>query len=938
VTVTADFSYVVNGLEVTCTDISTVSPPSSEIISWFYSASIPGPNIYAEGQNQTLFFPVPGTYIVDLDVETIDEWAGVSKTITVVANICFSAYVKNSDDTLSIVFTDLSAPGAISWLWDFGDGNTSVEQHPSYTYGAAGTYTVSLTIDGQSYVRTLIVTSPVQKVLALTNDGHILKSMDKGLTWADQGQKIPPYDLATHGLDVACGIVNLDGGVIIAYSGYESIQRSTDFGETWSTITIPYFSNHAHVARSGYSLGMGRGLLGGFRFDPTCNNMLLGSILLTLDYGLTWNRVTLSGNVDTYLDFSSFGNNRYILALRGKLFGACGPASYSEALLSVSVNQGGIWSNISGPGVGYSLDAPNSLMTTMLPEGQAVIPRSQTSLTTYEPPYQVFSQSIDPNKVYDKIFWSASGKLFAGSGDYEDVMEFTPRATGDFTRGTAIAYGNGIFVAVGFDDIVLLSLDGLTWDSTNLLPNIRWYSIAYGAGVFVAGGTYGLAASMDGISWTTVLEGYGFGRGTIVYGNGIFVANSYNTISTSSDGYTWVTDPSEGAGIPFGNDIGSLAYGGGKFVTLGSKTAYPYDTVPLTSVNGLDWTVFSVVKNFGYTPPITYGNGLFVALSTDNDGFSEDLETIMISADGENWTLQKAPETNSWHWVFYGNGLFVGLASYKTHSIMTSPNGIDWTIRSQGSAYKYGGVYGEGVYAIILDTTGVFQHYILTSPGPVPISDPVPTLYSSSDRGATFDAVLENYETWAFNEIIDYGEVVAAEFYAIPLSGSSPLTVQFTDESTGATSWDWDFGDGSAHGTTQNPSHIYSVTGTYSVVLSINSGESSKTRTNYITVTSSTVLLADFQATPLTGDAPLMVQFTDTSTGGPTGWNWNFGDGFTATTQNPSHRYSFPGAYTVRLTVSNLSASDTLIRTAYVTVRITGSGFKRPNGPSVIFD
>jgi PKD repeat protein len=55
--------------------------------------------------------------------------------------------------------------------------------------------------------------------------------------------------------------------------------------------------------------------------------------------------------------------------------------------------------------------------------------------------------------------------------------------------------------------------------------------------------------------------------------------------------------------------------------------------------------------------------------------------------------------------------------------------------------------------------------------------------------------------------------------------------------------------------------------------------------------------------------ANCLVQFTDTSSGGPTSWAWDFGDGSTAADQNATHSYATPGAYTVRLTASNASGS-----------------------------
>jgi len=77
---------------------------------------------------------------------------------------------------------------------------------------------------------------------------------------------------------------------------------------------------------------------------------------------------------------------------------------------------------------------------------------------------------------------------------------------------------------------------------------------------------------------------------------------------------------------------------------------------------------------------------------------------------------------------------------------------------------------------------------------------------------------------------------------------------------------------------------------------------------------------ADFTATPTTGYTPLTINFTDTSTGVPTTWDWDFGDGSAhGTTQSPTHIYIAPGTYTVTLIATNSAGSDTEIKTDYIT-------------------
>lgn len=79
-------------------------------------------------------------------------------------------------------------------------------------------------------------------------------------------------------------------------------------------------------------------------------------------------------------------------------------------------------------------------------------------------------------------------------------------------------------------------------------------------------------------------------------------------------------------------------------------------------------------------------------------------------------------------------------------------------------------------------------------------------------------------------------------------------------------------------------------------------------------------VLAQFTSDVTKGSGPLCVKFTDTSTGEPTKWKWDFGDGTTSSKQNPKHEYSKVGCYTVTLTVTNDEGSDTVTRTDYIVV------------------
>ena len=79
---------------------------------------------------------------------------------------------------------------------------------------------------------------------------------------------------------------------------------------------------------------------------------------------------------------------------------------------------------------------------------------------------------------------------------------------------------------------------------------------------------------------------------------------------------------------------------------------------------------------------------------------------------------------------------------------------------------------------------------------------------------------------------------------------------------------------------------------------------------------------AGFAGTPISGVRPLAVQFTDASTGPVTSWSWTFGDGNTSAVQSPLYTYPDAGLYSVGLTVSNGTGTNTLTRANYITVTV----------------
>jgi PKD repeat protein len=166
-----------------------------------------------------------------------------------------------------------------------------------------------------------------------------------------------------------------------------------------------------------------------------------------------------------------------------------------------------------------------------------------------------------------------------------------------------------------------------------------------------------------------------------------------------------------------------------------------------------------------------------------------------------------------------------------------------------------------------------------------------------------------------------------ADFTADRRSGTAPLTVTFTDQSNGTAplTYAWDFtSDYEEDSNNANPTFTYTTPGTYTVTLTATNiaGSDSEVKNGYITVLEVPAPPeAGFTSNKRSGAAPLTVRFTDTSGGSsPMTYAWNFGDGVTSNSQNPTHSYSQTGTYTVTLRATNSFGTDVATRSGYITV------------------
>jgi hypothetical protein len=170
------------------------------------------------------------------------------------------------------------------------------------------------------------------------------------------------------------------------------------------------------------------------------------------------------------------------------------------------------------------------------------------------------------------------------------------------------------------------------------------------------------------------------------------------------------------------HDWQSVTYGNGIFVAV-SQTAGTGNQI-MTSPDGATWTIrtSSIDRQW---QSVTFGNGLFVAVANSGTGntfvaVSQTAGTgnqVMTSPDGITWTIRTSSVDRQWQAVIYDIALFVAVANSGTgNRVMTSPDGVTWTSRVSAGDYAWNSIaYGNGTFVAVSQTAGV-GNQVMTSP------------------------------------------------------------------------------------------------------------------------------------------------------------------------------------------------------------------------------
>ncbi len=409
------------------------------------------------------------------------------------------------------------------------------------------------------------------------------------------------------------------------------------------------------------------------------------------------------------------------------------------------------------------------------------------------------------------------------------------------------------------------------------------------------------------------------------------------SVSTADPIVNWIWDFGDG-GTYWGRNATHMYTNAG---------LYDVRLVVVTQSGCRDTVIYKDLIGVGNVPNVSFGANVFGGSGVVGGG----APLVICPSDSVFFTNQTGAGT-AWLWDF-GNG---NVSSYQNPSYLFTDTGsfdISLTVDHYGCQATFGWPGGISVVGPLADFNvfpdlgcglpfstqftdqSVGAHHWQWSFGDG-TTDTIPSPSHTYNAPGSFVVSLTvlNDNTHCDHTWRDTVHVqpMSAAFTASISGSCNGATATFTNISTNATDFWWDFGDG-ANSNQANPTHVYQNPGTYSVsLIARNAAGCADTmlQPSIVTVNGPVV---DFVGDVTLGCVPLSVNFTDLSSSSApiTNWLWEYGTGGTSSSQNPSKVFTNKGLSFVRLTVTDANGcSAVLTKPAYINATQPNSGFYAP--------
>lgn len=848
-----------------------------------YSWSFPGGSPSTSTDvNPSVLYDSVGVYTVTLIATNANgsDTATANITINTVPTVGFS-YTVSNDTTYSFINNSV---GATSYLWTFGDGDSSTVSNPVHDYPSVDSiihYSVILTAfnDCGSVSDTVVVavvTKPHAHFTATPTTGCAPLTVQFNNTSTPNVTsyfwKFPGGVPDTSVLKNPVVVYNTPGTYTVTLIGINSAGRDTFIRTNYivvNTVPTPGFSSTTN------------GL------TATFTNNTTGATSYAWDFG-DGGTSSDANPVHTYVT-----DGTYTVTLSAT--NACGTATKTQ---SVTV--------ATAPTAGFTVStnqgcAPLTVQFTNTSSSNATaydwqFPGGNPSSSTAQNP---------PSVVYDlpgtyTVTLTVSNA--AGSSSFSQNIVVDPSPTASFTS----------------------SVNGLTASFTNGSSNATSYSWDFGdsSSSTDANPTHDYAA--DG-TYTVVLTATN-NCGTSTFTQNVVITTapsagfSVNTTSGCAVLTVIYTDISEGNPVSWAWDFpgGTPSSSTDENPTVQYFTPGVYDaTLVVTSASGS-------TSSFTQQHLITVNGAPGVGFTTSTNGSTVSFTNTSSGATSYIWNFgdnSNSVETNPTH-TYANDGVYT-VTLTATNTCGSSIFELTVTIATPPTAgFSFNGS-GCTPFTVTFTNTSSSNatSFQWDFPGGNPSSSnefsPTVTWNTAGVYTVTLTASNASGSSTSTGTITVNTAPTANFTYQL-----GGLTASFTNTSTNGSSYSWDFGDGSDPSTLANPSHTYSQTGSYNVSLTVTNECGSVTITQVVVIQGAPPIPA-ISANNTLGCLPFSTQFTDQSTGNPTAWSWEFPGGTpgTSSNQNPLVSYSAPGTYDVVLTVTNAFGTATQTFPAYITIQ-----------------
>lgn len=911
----ADFSSNLTSgcppIVVQFTDQSTGNPTS-----WSWNL---GNGTVSNLKNPSTTYIVPGMYTVTLTVANAN--GSNTKTLTNYIKVAPAPAVSFvADSSIScapktIQFTNLSVPGGNgtpSYLWDFGDGNTSTLQNPAHTYNTQGNYKVSLvitnsngctqTLTKNNYIK--LVQKPVINFTATNTSSckvPVTINFTNGTTggssyfWdfgdgTSSTQQTPSHTYTTTGnYNVKLVVTNASGckDSIIKTAFVKAGILKASFISTSSLCVgnSMTFTNTTVQAANSYTWQFGNGAssaTAGVQYTYPAAGTYTARLIA--DYGICKDTAskTITVNPKPALQFATnkatfcslpatvqfsnttsgassytwqFGNGN-TATQQSPSYTYTAAGNYTVKLIATSAN--GCTDSLKKTDL-IKIQIPTATLTATPAAGCLPATPVFTATITANEPITSYNWNFGDGTTSSCSSCATTQHTYNAAGTYTVTLTYTTATGCSKTVQTTVKYGTKPTAA--FTESATNLCPGQAVSFTNGSIGATSYAWNFGEGNGSSQGSPTNIYNITGVYTVRLIADNNGCKDTAIKTNLINVklprarfSVPYSCANRLS--FTF-QDLSAGADTYLWN------FGDGSTSTTKGNVTHTYQaygiyTVTLTVTNaatGCTHTITQTVNTYPITPQFTAQN------------------TSMCKGEAVTFT---ATASNNYASYTYNYG-----------------DGVTNTARSETRSYTYPATGQYTVRLIVTDKNGC--------------KDSISKTNYIKVNGAT------------------------ANFTATPAAGCAPLQVNFQDQSItygGAiTSRSWTFGNGNTS-TTASASQLYSANGLYTVKLKVtdaNGCKDSLTKTNFISVTKPQ---AAFKTTDTNICGGQNATFVNTSTGSSLSSKWYFGDGNTGGQTNGIHAYNTAGMYNVKLVVTDINGcKDSATKPSVVKVSVPEPSF-----------